>query len=54
MKSRGMIGFLRVKIDDVTKEAAGIWGFEPVRDGLNTKGGMMRNAEKMIGFSASN
>ncbi len=30
----GTVGFLRVKIDDVTKEDVVIWGFEPMRDGL--------------------
>lgn len=54
MQRGGMIGFFRVKIDDVTRGAAAIWGFEPMRDGVSAKGGMTRNAERMIGFLASN
>lgn len=49
-----MIGFFRVKIDDVTKRASVIWGFEPMRDGANTEGGMTWNTERMIGCLASN
>lgn len=54
MQRGEMIGFFRVKIDDVTKGAGVIWGFEPMRDGLNAEGGMTGNAERMIGFLASN
>lgn len=54
MQRGGMIGFFRVKIDDVTKGAGVIWGFEPMRDGVKAEGGMTGNAERMIGFLASN
>ena len=54
MQRGRMIGFFRVKIDDVTKAAGVIWGFEPMRDGVSTEGGMTGNAERMIGFLASN
>lgn len=54
MKRRESTGFFRLKIDDVTKGVGVIWGFEPMRDGVNVEGGMTGNAERMIGCSASN
>lgn len=46
--------FFRLKIDGVTKAAGVIWGFEPMRDEVSAEGGMTGNAERMIGFLASN
>lgn len=51
MIARGMqrgevIGFFTAKMDDVTEGAAVIWGFEPMRDGVNAEGGTTRNAER--------
>lgn len=54
MQRGGMIGFFRVKIDDVTERAGVIWGFEPMRDGVNAEGGMTGNTERIIGCLASN
>lgn len=50
----GTVGFLRVKIDDVTKEDVVIWGFEPMRDGPDAEGGVRGNAEETGGIKASN
>lgn len=40
-----MIGFFRGKIDGVTVRAGVIWGFEPMRDEVNTGGGTTGDSE---------
>lgn len=42
--------FFRVKTDDGTRGASVIWGSEPVRGGVDTEGGMTRNAEGLIRY----
>lgn len=49
-----MIGFFKVKIDDVINGPFAILGFEPMKDGVNVVGCTTGNAGRMIGFLASN